>query len=159
VQARAVSEPIDTDDYNDPTKAQHPVVYVRREHARAYARWAGGRLPRDAEWTRAAQGDDGRTYPWGEAAPDATRANFDMNVGDTTPVGAYPAGASPYGLLDMAGNVDEWVDPDGGDDRPYIVRGGSFYDSADDVVCDARSVTDKDDDFPFVGFRVVFPGP
>jgi formylglycine-generating enzyme required for sulfatase activity len=113
-----------------------------------------GRLQRDAEWTRAAQGDDGRKYPWGEQPPDATRANFDMNVGDTTPVGRYPAGASPYGLLDMAGNVWEW-----GDDGNFIVRGGAFDLYADNVVCGARDEDDGDYDYDDVGIRVVSPGP
>jgi formylglycine-generating enzyme required for sulfatase activity len=66
------------------------------------------RLPTDQEWQRAAQGDDGRTYPWGNQQPDDQLANFIDNVGQTTPVDRYPAGASPYGVLDMAGNVWEW---------------------------------------------------
>ncbi len=156
VQDGAVPEPLHNAAFNDAVKAQHPVVHVTREQARAYAAWVAGRLPHDAEWTRAAQGDDGRTYPWGEAEPDATRANYTMNVGNTTPVGAYPAGASPYGLLDMAGNVWEWVEPDGGGDRPDIVRGGAFYNNAGLVVCGARNDYDGGYD---VGFRVVSPGP
>jgi hypothetical protein len=124
VQAGVVKAPRITDAYGNPAKALHPVVHVRREHARAYAAWAGGRLPRDAEWTRAAQGDDGWLYPWGDPSPDETRANCRPHgAGDTTSVGSYPMGASPYGVLDMAGNVWEWVEPDGGGERPYIVRG------------------------------------
>ena len=159
VQAGAVEQPSNTRAYDDPARAQHPVVYVTREQARAYATWVGGRLPRDAEWTRAAQGDDGRTYPWGEQPPDATRANYNRNVGATTPVGSYPAGASPYGLLDMAGNVWEWVEPDGGGDRPFIVRGGAFNTNAVVVVCGARLEYDSDSVSSSVGFRVVSPGP
>ena len=97
VQDGAVPEPLHNAAFNDAVKAQHPVVHVTREQARAYAAWVGGRLPHDAEWTRAAQGDDGRTYPWGEAEPDATRANYTMNVGNTTPVGRYPAWAARTG--------------------------------------------------------------
>jgi len=126
--------------------------------ARAYATWVGGRLPRDAEWTRAAQGDDGRTYPWGNQPPDATRAHcWPHGSGGTTPVGSYPAGASPYGLLDLAGNVWVWVEPDGGDDRLFIVRGGGFDCHADGVACGARLVIGGFD-FNTVGFRVVFAG-
>jgi serine/threonine-protein kinase len=160
VAAGVIGPPEDTRAYDDPARAQHPVVYVTRGMARAYAAWVGGRLPRDAEWTRAAQGDDGRTYPWGEQPPDATRANYGDNVGDTTPVGSYPAGASPYGLLDMAGNVWEWVDPDDGGDRPYIIRGGSFLNSALMVRCDARITFEASDGSSyFTGVRVVLPRP
>jgi serine/threonine protein kinase len=157
VQAGAVPEPRRTAAYHDAAKAQHPVVYVRRAQARAYAAWVGGRLPRDAEWTRAAQGDDGRTYPWGDTPPDATQANCRPHgPGETTPVGAYPAGAGPYGLLDMAGNVWEWVDPDGGGDRPYIIRGGAFHGFPGSVVCGARHEVGEGAG-SLVGFRVVSP--
>jgi len=160
VRAGAVPAPSNARRYNDATKAQHPVVYVTRRHARAYAAWVGGRLPRDAEWTWAAQGDDERTYPWGNAPLDATRANCRPHgPGDTTPVGTYPAGASPYGLLDMAGNADEWVEVDGGGDRPYIVRGGTFFGNAVTVTCGARRENDNDYDYDGVGFRVVALGP
>jgi serine/threonine-protein kinase len=159
VQAGAVRPPSNTRAYDDAAKAQHPVVYVTRAMARTYATWVGGRLPRDVEWTRAAQGDDGRTYPWGNQPPDATRANYDLNVGDTTPVGSCPAGASPYGLLDMAGNVWEWVEPDGGGNRPFIVRGGAFNDDAGIVVCGARAELDIVNVSYDLGCRVVSPGP
>ncbi len=141
-------------------KVQHPVVWVTREQARAYAAWAGGRLPRDAEWTRAAQGDDGRKYPWGNTPPDATRANCRPHgPSDTTPVGRYPAGASPYGLLDMAGNVWEWVEPDGDSDRPYVARGGTFGYDAVVVACGARNEGGFDYPNNCFGFRVVATDP
>jgi len=144
--------------YNNSAYANHPVVYVSRAQAQAYAAWAyaawaGGSLPTNAQWTRACQGDDGRPYPWGSQPPDATRANYTMNVGDTTPVGAYPAGASPYGLLDMAGNVWEWVV-----DGNFVVRGGAFSPNADSVMCGARFENDNNFNSN-VGFRVVSPGP
>lgn len=153
VAAGACSAPHTVRAYDDPAKAHHPVVHITRAQARQYAAWVGGRLPRDAEWTWAAQGDDGRMYPWGDQPPDATRANYGMHIGDTTPVGSYPAGASPYGVLDMAGNVWEWVD-----DGQCAVRGGAFSTDADDVVCDSVCEGDEDYDDFNVGLRVVSSG-
>jgi len=104
-----------------------PVVYVSLDDARAYARWAGKRLPTEAEWHYAAQGTDGRVWPWGSEPPDATRCT---PLGDRPdPVGSHPVGASPFGCRDMAGNVWEWTESvrDDGHHRYCVIRGGSFF--------------------------------
>ncbi len=94
------------------THPDGPVTGVSWHQARTYCRWAAGRLPTEAEWEKAARGADGRRFPWGNEAPTRERAVFGlrMNVGEPAPVGTHPTGASPYGALDMAGNVWEWTE-------------------------------------------------
>jgi formylglycine-generating enzyme required for sulfatase activity len=99
----------------------YPVVGVSWYDADTFCRWVGGRLPTEVEWERAARGDDGRRYPWGDTF-DYTRANLDS--GHPAPVGTFPTGSSPYGVMDMAGNVFEWTATrEKGD---YVVRGGGW---------------------------------
>jgi formylglycine-generating enzyme required for sulfatase activity len=108
-------------------KDHHPVVYVDLDDARAYARWAGKRLPAEEEWQYAAQGPDKRVYPWGNEMK-AGVCNTGQR-GDTTSVTAFPNGRSPFGCYDMCGNVWEWTESERSDGRTRfcILRGGSFF--------------------------------
>jgi formylglycine-generating enzyme required for sulfatase activity len=107
--------------------ADHPVVYVSLEDARAYAAWAGRRLPTEEEWQHAAQGQEQRLYPWGnELRPGVCN---DGSRGGTTPVTAFPDGGSPFGCLDLCGNVWHWTESERRDGRTRfcILKGGSWF--------------------------------
>ncbi|MBI2891914.1 MAG: SUMF1/EgtB/PvdO family nonheme iron enzyme [Deltaproteobacteria bacterium] len=94
----------------EPLGARKPVVGVSWFDAGAYCAWAAGRLPTEAEWEKAARGGDARRFPWGdEPVPDDAHATFGSRHRGPTDVGTKPAGAGPYGALDQAGNVWEWV--------------------------------------------------
>jgi formylglycine-generating enzyme required for sulfatase activity len=153
-------------------KDDHPVVNVAWDDAAAYAGWAKVHLPTEAQWEKAARGTDGRIYPWGNDW-DKTKANsVDSGLKATTPVGSYPGGASPYGCMDMAGNVWQWC-ADWYDDKYYanspaknpagpatgtfrVLRGGSWYFS-DNCRSAFRFNFIPSGRLNFIGFRCVGP--
>jgi iron(II)-dependent oxidoreductase len=116
--------------------AKKPVTWVSMNDARAYAKWAGKRLPHEWEWQYAAQGTDGRLYPWGNDRDDTRVPPFEQTREQRplTDVDAYPQGASPFGVLDLVGNVWQWTDEFRDEhNRAAVVRGGSYYRPAGSV--------------------------
>jgi len=109
ISAEVCTPPAQSKFYSNPEYVNHPIIGISWDQANAYCGWADRRLPTEAEWEKAARGIDGRIYPWGNANPTNELLNFNHLIDETTPVGSYPNGASPYGALDMAGNVWEWV--------------------------------------------------
>jgi formylglycine-generating enzyme required for sulfatase activity len=146
LQSTGIRSPSDWQTMNRPAYQKRPVANVDWEDAAAYCKWAGKRLPTEAEWEKAARGTDGRLYPWGNDPPTPLHANYGKtgsnSHGTLAPVGMLEDGKSPYGIYDMAGNVWEWVS-DWYDDDYYknspsqnptgppkggfkVIRGGSW---------------------------------
>ncbi len=156
-------------------KNDHPVTQVAYADALAFCAWASQvsgrqvRLPNEAEWERAARGDNGYLYPWGDSKPNGKRCNFGGDMGDTTPVGKYsPLGDSQFGCIDMAGNVWEWTSSV---EKPYpyqaenvkgshghahrVLRGGSYFEGRELVRCACRKRGDASFRCDQWGFRLL----
>ncbi len=164
VQGGHCNEPQDLRFYADADEADHPVVFATWYDAKAYCSWLDERLPTEAEWEKAARGSDGRDYPWGsEPSPDSLNAG--LRFEGTLGVGSFPAGGSPYGALDMAGNVWEWT-ADWYEAYPgstfrsdlfgkkyKVVRGGSWNHAIQDAQTFHRDIAHPARALAVVGFR------
>lgn len=195
-EVNGISTPVQGADWRHPQgpgssidgKDDHPVVQMNYYAAAAYCNWAGGSLPTEAQWEKAARGSDGRLFPWGNEMPNERLLNAadsslpvpwaqkDQNDGYryTAPVGSFPAGDSPYGVEDMAGNAWEWTRSlykaypyNPGDGRELqtapaagdkvVLRGGGFYDDYGSVRSTLRYGAIPDLSHDAIGFRCAYP--
>lgn len=131
----------------------HPAVMVSWGEAAAYCAWRGARLPTEMEWERAARGDDGRAYPWGDGL-DATRLDsIDFGARDTSPVLAHPRGRSPFGLFDLVGNAAEWTSTPAPSPDQMIVRGSAWNEPAAHACLERRRALPREARSVALSFR------
>ena len=143
--------------WNDPkwNQPNHPVVGVSFHEAKAYANWAGRRLPTEQEWEKVARGTDGRMYPWGNAFDSNNCNSSESGIQQTTPVTAYSDGVSPHGCYDMAGNVWEWCESQFNEDESRrVIRGGSWFNLPVEMRASYRSWYFTDVGNDSIGFRL-----
>ena len=138
-----------------PEKADHPVVGISLHDAKTYAKWAGKRLPTEAEWEKAARGPNGRLFPWGNTFNRYNCNNKELGLHTTTEVGHFPNGASLYGCYDLVGNVWEWTDTDVFPDNNEVkvIRGGSWSSPREGVVATTRAYSRAGERRRDLGFR------
>lgn len=136
-------------------KDEHPMVQVSWHDALAFCHWTGLILPSEVQWEKAARGTDGRIWPWGNELPTDKHCNFNRNIGDTTPVGMYsPLGDSPFGCVDVSGNVWEWTDSWYEEGATRVLRGGSWNYVDRFTRATHRGYNNPSDWNNLVGFRV-----
>jgi len=142
----------------DPEEAHQPAVFISEVEAAAYCKAVGKRLPSEEEWEKAARGTDGRSYPWGNEWDETAAVTKETTPKGkkASPVGSRPKGKSPYGAMDMAGNVWEWTT--GIDGRYNILKGGSYYEEswASESTSTLHSI--PEDGKEYTGFRCVKGG-
>jgi len=153
IQHEQVVEPLywRHEDFNQPNQ---PVVGVSYYEAEAYCRWAGKRLPNELGWEKAARGANARPYPWGDEWEEGRCNSKTAGFGTTTPVDRFPQGVSPYGVMDMSGNVWEWTSSQRKTEhRDIVLRGGSWLDDPGFLRCTFRTWALSDYRTMSTGFR------
>ncbi len=159
---------LDDEKFNNPNQ---PIVGVNWKEAQGYCKWAGKRLPTEAEWEKAGRGQAPVLFPWGNVPPDGTRVNFNGEHGKTSKVGSFEPGKSAYGVYDLSGNVAEWVqdwhypeyylfspkkNPRGPVKGQYkVIRGGNWRNNGADVRLTYRNATTPKIRSNSIGFRCV----